>query len=293
MKINKWMKRAAGMLAALTFIVSVASVSVVAQEYDNGAYLVPVTVSYAHPRTGEIVDGGSNEALGNSMSQSIVESQALVEVSGDEIYVTLGLGLASNIGNVEILTESQSGSESYLSPGLTVTGTCVRDGDTCNHYRFPMSDPRGLISPILYVTPMGRDVQFFVQLNMDGRTLGTGNFLSEMVAEDQDMVDVASLQIQEETNAQEGSDIEETTVEETAEVETTQETPDLTEESQTETKDNETEDLESAESEVPESEEKEEKKTKQSNAPIYIGIAVVVIAIVAALGVIFIKKRKK
>ena len=65
---------------------------------------------------------------------------------------------------------------------LTHTGSCTRDGDTCNHYRFQMNDTDKLISVAMFVTPMGREVQFFCDLDMNSATPGTGNYASEMVA---------------------------------------------------------------------------------------------------------------
>lgn len=48
-----------------------------------------------------------------------------------------------------------------------------------------MSDPSLLISPILFVDPMGRNVQFFIRLDMDNAAEGTGNYLSEMMVEEE------------------------------------------------------------------------------------------------------------
>lgn len=180
---NKFVLKAAGALATLTFMVSVASLSVSASEYENGAYLVPTLVSYANPVTGEVADGGSNVTLGDSMSQSITESEALVEVWEDETYVTLGLGLASNIGDTSILVETSPGSNEFQTAELTQTGSCERAGDVCNHYRFLVDSPEVLISPVLYVTPMGREVQFFIQLDMENRAEGTANFSSDIIEE--------------------------------------------------------------------------------------------------------------
>lgn len=163
-----------GLIAAL-------SASLFAFALSDGAYLVSRTTSYADPETGKTVDGGTDIALGDSMCASIVDDKVLVEKVGDQYYVTLGLGLMSNITNVRMQVQQANGT--YKSVPLTKTGSCTRDDDTCNHYRFPMSDPSKLISPIFYVTPMGRDVQFFVRLNMGSAVKGSGNFAAEMVKE--------------------------------------------------------------------------------------------------------------
>lgn len=150
-----------------------------AHALEDGAYTVGRTTSYVNPDTGETVDGGTNIALGDSMCASIVEETALVEQSNGKTYVTLGLGLMSNISEVRIQLMDADGN--FRDAELTQTGSCERDGDTCNHYRFEMSENDKYISPIIYVTPMGRDVQFFVTLDLDSAQPGTGNFVSEML----------------------------------------------------------------------------------------------------------------
>lgn len=163
---------AAMMVAALT-------VTTVASALSDGAYLVSRTTSYADPETGKTVDGGTDVALGDSMCNSITENQALVEQSGGKTFVTLGLGLMSNISNVRIAVQT-SGS-SYSSVSITKTGSHQRDDDTCNHYRFRMDDPSKRIRVTFYVAPMSRDVTYFVTLNMNSAKAGTGVFKSEMV----------------------------------------------------------------------------------------------------------------
>lgn len=147
--------------------------------FDDGAYTVSRTTSYANPETGETADGGTNIALGDSMSESIVEKEVLVEQSKGKTYVTLGIGLMSNISNVKVQIQREDGT--YSDAEITQTGSHETNGDTCNHYRFEVDSTDKYISPILYVDPMGRDVQFFVKLNMDTAKPGTGVFLSEMI----------------------------------------------------------------------------------------------------------------
>ena len=145
------------------------STALLVSAYEDGAYLVTTTTTYEDPRTGETADGGTQVALGNSMAQSIVESQALVEYDQGVSYMTIGLGLASNISNVRVLVNDQQVSAS-------ISGTSTNNGDTVNHYCF-QAEPGTLVSFILYVTPMGRDVQFFVQTGTT-LTAGTGIYYS-------------------------------------------------------------------------------------------------------------------
>lgn len=136
---------------------------------EDGAYLVSRTTSYADPRTGETVDGGTQIALGDSMAASIVESQILIEKDNGSSYITMGLGLASNVDNIRIKVNDSAVS-------ATITGSSSRDGDTVNHYRFPGKEG-DLLTISMYVAPMGRDVTFFAQLGTD-LTSGTGVYYS-------------------------------------------------------------------------------------------------------------------
>lgn len=147
---------------------------------DDGAYLIGRSTSYVNPLTGSTEDGGTNIALGDSMVSNIVENQLLLEKTNSNYYITIGLGLASNVSNVRFQIMNSSGAFSSVS--ATKTGSSSANGDTVNHYRIQVSSLDVYISPIMYVTPMGRDVQFFIKLNAASPTPGTGVYNSQMAA---------------------------------------------------------------------------------------------------------------
>lgn len=146
---------------------------------NDGAYLVSRSTSYTNPLTGKTEDGGENIALGESMVSNIVESQLLVEQINGKYYITVGLGLASNVSNVRFKVMTSSGSMSSVS--ATKTGSSSANGDTVNHYRLQVSSLELYISPIMYVNPMGRDVQFFIKPNISSAIAGTGIYNSQMI----------------------------------------------------------------------------------------------------------------
>lgn len=146
---------------------------------DDGAYLIGRSTSYVNPLTGSTEDGGTNITLGESMISSIVENDLLLEQTNGKYYITIGLGLASNITDVRFKLMDSTGS--FSSVNATKTGSSSANGDTVNHYRIEVSSLNDYISPIIYVTPMGRDVQFFIKLNQDSITPGTGIYVSKMV----------------------------------------------------------------------------------------------------------------
>ena len=146
---------------------------------NDGAYLVSRSTSYTNPLTGKTEDGGENIALGESMVSNSVESQLLVEQINGKYYITVGLGLASNVSNVRFKVMTSSGSMSSVS--ATKTGSSSANGDTVNHYRLQVSSLELYISPIMYVNPMGRDVQFFIKPNISSAIAGTGIYNSQMI----------------------------------------------------------------------------------------------------------------
>ncbi len=148
---------------------------------NDGAYVVSRSTTYANPVTGTTEDGGTNIALGNSMVANVVADQLLLEKVNGTYYVTIGLGLASATSNVRF--QVLNGDGSLSSVGATVTGSHYANGDTVNHYRIQLSSPDVYISPRMYVGPMGRDVQFFVLPNSASASPGTGYYNSLMVSE--------------------------------------------------------------------------------------------------------------
>lgn len=172
-------KKILSFLFVAMILLSMTAITAFASTLEDGAYTVSLQTSYVNPETGSTVDGGTNIALGDSMCASIVEDHLLVEQTNGKTYVTIGIGLMSNIENVRIQVQDENGT--YHEAAITLTGSCQRTGDTCNHYRFEVFSADGYISPIIYVTPMGRDVQFFVLPDISSAQAGTGNFVSEMV----------------------------------------------------------------------------------------------------------------
>lgn len=162
-----------------TFIFMSVAILQPIQALDDGAYLMGCSSSYANPLTGQIEDGGTNIALGDSMIASILEDQLLLEKVGGKIYVTVGLGLSSQVSNVRMKVMDSKGNMSSRS--VTVTGSSQANGDTVKHYRIQVDSLSQYISPMMYVDAMGRDVQFFITLNSSSISAGTGIYTSQMV----------------------------------------------------------------------------------------------------------------
>ena len=181
----------------------------------DGAYLVSRSTSYTNPLTGKTEDGGENIALGESMVSNIVESQLLVEQTNGKYYITVGLGLASNVSNIRFKVMNSSGSMSSVS--ATKTGSSSANGDSVNHYRLQVSSLDLYISPIIYVNPMGRDVQFFIKPNISSAIVGTGIYSSQMISQESTST---SSQNEKENNATLNSSSQKETKETSTSIET-------------------------------------------------------------------------
>ncbi len=183
------------------------------QALDDGAYLIGCSSSYVNPLTNETVDGGTNIALGDSMVASIVEKQLLLEQVEGKMYLTIGLGLSSQVSNVRFQLMDTNGN--MISRSAEITGSSQANGDTVNHYRIQIDSLTQYISPIMYVTPMGRDVQFFITLNPSAISAGTGIYTSLMIPQEtppaskeethtskvSDETEVSSKQVNEQTES--------------------------------------------------------------------------------------------
>ena len=149
-------------MGAATFIVAVSMIfGAMTTTYglSDGAYVVKASGHYVHPKTGKVIDSGNNPGIGQGMVEGVVERTALVEKVGNKTYVTIGMGLMSNITKVRVYTERNG---SYTGVSITKTGSFKKNGDYVYQYRFQMNDTGDIISPALYVEPMGREVKFFI-----------------------------------------------------------------------------------------------------------------------------------
>ena len=114
---------------------------------------------------------------------------------------------------------TSSGSMSSVS--ATKTGSSSANGDTVNHYRLQVSSLELYISPIMYVNPMGRDVQFFIKPNISSAIAGTGIYNSQMIP--QESTSTSSQNEKENKSTSNSSSQKETST--SIETTTTEETP--------------------------------------------------------------------
>ena len=98
-----------GMVVMLVLVASITAVPAHAAE--NGIYTATATGHYRHPTTGVIEDAGGedSEVLGQSMVDSAVMPQALVEVDPHgNTYITVRLGLVGSTSNLKFQVDGSS-----------------------------------------------------------------------------------------------------------------------------------------------------------------------------------------
>lgn len=289
----------------IVMLVVMTSINVVeAKAIGNGVYIAPVSVDYRNPETGLIEDGGSEEnyELGLGMCNSIVGSQALIEVDNGKKYITLRFSLMSNISNVSIAVQSSSrGSYYNVSPEVTKSGGDWKD------YRFQVTDENLYISPTMYVTPMKRNVKFFIKVNASAATEGNGDFVTKIQTSssgtpNQEVINEASnINNNENTtnsNMDNNSEIElHSDNEELSEEDNNNEMEDIIEETESDT--NEKEDI-NLEAEEGISEHKaatkvveKDKDSEKSNKGIIVIVTIAILAIGGSAAAIIYKKHKK
>lgn len=110
------------------------------------------------------------------MCSNIISSQLLLEQTGGKYYLTFEINLADNISNYSFKIMNSSGSFRNASASELSTST-----SNAKRFRIQVNSPSEYISPIIYVVPMGRDVQFFFQADVNSATPGTGMYESQMV----------------------------------------------------------------------------------------------------------------
>jgi hypothetical protein len=143
---------------------------------DDGVYLAATNTYYLNPDTGVTDDGGSkNAAIGEGMCRSVIYEKALVEIDGGKVYVTVRVQLVSNMGAIKFTVQQKAGdpaSYASVSPRIVAEDAGADTAD----YRFALPAVSSYIGCSTYVTPMGRDVKFYMNIS-NSLTAGSEDFV--------------------------------------------------------------------------------------------------------------------
>lgn len=166
------MKKLCASLLCLVMLAGVLPFSAFA--LDAGVYTASVVTSYYNPDTGNVDDGGTaNAALGDGMCRSATAKTGLVEKDAEgNIWVTIRLLLQSNCKDVAFYTRTGYDTYSQVSYDIMAEDSANDSID----YRFKVSDAGVKIKGTMYVTPMGRDVLWYLYVDTSTLASGSGDF---------------------------------------------------------------------------------------------------------------------
>ena len=167
------LKKISAVLASLALMCGLMTAPALAA-VQPGVYTANVVTSYYNPDTGNVDDGGtSNAALGEGMCRSATAATGLVEVDQNgNTWLTIRLLLQSTCKNSALYTRNGYDSYSQVSCDITAEDSGLDSID----YRFQVSDAGTKLKATMYVTPMGRDVLWYLYVDTSTLTPGSGDF---------------------------------------------------------------------------------------------------------------------
>lgn len=170
---TKAVRALCGMVAMLALVASVAAMPALAASH--GIYTATATSHYRHPTTGVIEDSGGegSAVLGQSMTDSALNKSALVEVdSSGNTWITIRLNLMDNIQ-----------SPKFQVDGSSVSATLMQEDYSNNtaDYRMRVNSENSIIRCNMYVTPMGREVIFYITVG--NLKSGSEDFVTSITVE--------------------------------------------------------------------------------------------------------------
>lgn len=160
------------------------------------AYIATATPYYAHPATGEIEDSGNNEAIGQGMTESVTESTALIEqLDSGSMYATIRLSMMDNISNIRFWVQEWGGSGwSSVSSSIMQENS---GSDYTTDFRIPIPNENAVVKVCFYVTPMGRDITYFVCFS--NFTEGSGDFIVSVDTSSDDATTTLTNEVESQT----------------------------------------------------------------------------------------------
>jgi len=137
-----------------------------------GVYVGSNYTTYYNPDTGQIDDGGTKNAeKGTSMSRSATGQTCLLEIDvKGHMWLTVRLLQQSKCSNVHLYT--RTGNNKYTEQSYEVSAS--NSGNDSVDYRFRVTEVPAHLKATMYVTPIERDVVWFMAC--DSFKAGSGDF---------------------------------------------------------------------------------------------------------------------
>ena len=174
---NKVKKILCGFAAALVIMTGALAIfSETAEAATYGIYTVTAKPYYAHPVTGMVEDSGQNPGIGQGMTESVLDEQALLEVDEDgNHFVTARFCLMDNIEDVSLSVQEDAES-AFADLEYAVMKEDMEEATS--DLRFAVPDENAIVRASFYVVPMGRDVLFYITFS--DPVSGSGDFVTSV-----------------------------------------------------------------------------------------------------------------
>ena len=162
---NKIRRALAGALAALLVLAAgqgAAPLSALAA--GGNVYTCVVHPCYAHPDTGAIEDSGgeASRPIGQGMVEGAVYTTGILEVTDSgAYYLTIRMSLMSYTSGHSFWVQNV-GDSSWASPAVGVTGSGSDSNGATSDICIQVPSENCVVRVSMYVSPMGRDVIFYL-----------------------------------------------------------------------------------------------------------------------------------
>lgn len=218
--------------AAVLFVAATLGFPVTSVHAESGSmYSCIINRCYSHPVTGEIEDSGgeASYATGQGMVEGAVYASGLMEVTDSgNYYLTIRMSLIDYTSGHSFSVQNV-GDSGWSGTGVAVTANGSDSNGTTSDICIQVPSENCIVRVSMYVTPMGRDVTFYLYPSdySEGNSVGMNPaFVTEEAASTEDSgsgEEVTNSTLDTES-AQEAGTSEEADTQETDGTESTDET---------------------------------------------------------------------
>lgn len=178
--------------AAVLFVAATLGFPVTSVHAESGSvYSCTINRCYSHPVTGEIEDSGgeASYATGQGMVEGAVYASGLMEVTDSgNYYLTIRMSLIDYTSGHSFSVQNV-GDSGWSGTGIAVTANGSDSNGTTSDICIQVPSENCIVRVSMYVTPMGRDVTFYLYPSdySEGNSVGMNPaFVTEEAASAED-----------------------------------------------------------------------------------------------------------
>lgn len=178
--------------AAVLFVAAALGFPAVSVHAESGSvYSCTINRCYSHPVTGEIEDSGgeASYATGQGMVEGAVYASGLMEVTDSgNYYLTIRMSLIDYTSGHSFSVQNV-GDSGWSGTGIAVTANGSDSNGTTSDICIQVPSENCIVRVSMYVTPMGRDVTFYLYPSdySEGNSVGMNPaFVTEEAASAED-----------------------------------------------------------------------------------------------------------